>query len=529
MSVRGLRRFAAPAAVLGLAAALYAGSLAHGFAHDDTPLLLRNPFVRDPAHWMRLLRTDYWAPTLESGLYRPLASLSYALNFGLGGDRPLGFHAVNVALHAGVSALVWALVRRLTGDPSLALVTGLLFAAHAVHTEVVANVTAGRPELLAATFLLLSLHAHLAAEGASRARARRRRGWAVACFALALLCKESAVAWLGVVWLTDALYREGAERPSLAAFGRALGRRGATLYAAYGVAVLAWLGVRLLALGADAGLPPPRVLDNPLVGLPVGWRLANAVGVLIRYAELLVLPLRLSYDYSYDQIPLFARAGPELLRVLAALAAGAALAALAFRRSRDAFWGLAFCGLAIAVVANLAFPIGTILGERLLYLPSVGFCLLLALALRRLAGGRQRLFAALAAGAVALHGARALERVPDWRSEDAIWLHDVERVPRSARAQSNAGAVLERQGRCEEALPRFDAAIAIGLPPHEFVHPYRGKAVCLAALGRYAEAETLYRIAARHGEPHPELERRIREGLRRAGVAGPAATATDVP
>jgi tetratricopeptide (TPR) repeat protein len=504
-----------PAAVAGLlgafALALYAGSAGHGFVHDDTPLLLKNPYLGDLGNLGRFFASDYWAPTLVSGLYRPLVTTSFALDRAVGGMDPLGFHLVNLVLHAGVCVLVLGLVRRLVGDARLAAATAFLFAAHAVHTEVVANVSAGRPELLASLFLLASLRFHLAG----------RRLAAVGLFGLALLCKESAAAWLGVVYLTDLVYAAPAEPLSLGRTGRLLRQRLLSVYAVYALVLLAYLGVRLVALGLDASVPAPARLDNPLAGLDPLWRVVNAVWVLGRYALLLVLPLRLAYDYSHAQIPLLGPGDPRLVLVPLLCAAAVAGGVLAWRRSRDLFYALAFTGLTLFPVSNLALPIGTIMAERLLYLPSLGFCLALALALRRVAAVlaatprvRRRLGVALVAGVVALHAGRSLERLPDWRSEDSLWLHDVEVVPRSARAQANAGAALERQGRCAEALAHFEAAIALGLPPQDYVQPYQGKALCLAELGRFAEAAELYAVVVRHGPPHPELERRIRRGLR---------------
>ena len=502
-------------ALCGFALALHAGSLRHGFVHDDTPLLLKNPYLGDLANLGRFFASDYWAPTLVSGLYRPLVTTSFALDRAVGGMDPLGFHLVNLVLHAAVCVLILGLVRRLCGDAGLAAATAFLFAAHAVHTEVVANVSAGRPELLAALFLLASLRLHLAG----------RRLAAVGLFGLALLCKESAAIWLGVVYLTDLVYADPAEPLSPNRMRRLLRQRLLPVYTGYALVLLAYLGIRLAALGPEASFPAPARLDNPLAGLDPLWRAANAVLVLGRYALLLVLPLHLAYDYSYDQLPLLGPGDPRLGLVLLLCAAGAAALVLASRRSRDLFYALGFTGLTLFPVSNLALPIGTIMAERLLYLPSLGFCLALALALRRVAaalaatpGARRRLGAALVAGVVGLHAVRSLERLPDWRSEDALWLHDVERVPRSARARANAGAALERQGRCAEALGHFEAAIALGLPPQDYVQPYQGKALCLAELGRYAEAAELYAVVVRHGPPHPELERRIRRGLRGSGV-----------
>ncbi len=503
----------APLAVFAVACLVFAPSATGGFAHDDTPLLLKNPYLHDLANLPRFFGQDYWAPTLVSGLYRPLVTLSYALGVAAGGLDPLGFHLVNILLHGAVSALVFALFRRLCGRLDLALAGALLFATHAVHSEVVANVSAGRPELLSALLLLLSLRAHLAADRRPAAGARGLRLVAAAAFGLALLCKESAVAWLGVVLLTDWLYGDSEERPGPSRLASLLRARLLPVYAPYAVALLAVAGLRLLALGVEQTLPPPRVLDNPLVELSAPWRWASAAWVGLHHARLLVFPLHLSYDYSYAQIPpVTSVRDPRLWAALAAVPTLLALAALAWRRSREVFYGLGFAIVMLSVVSNLVLPIGTILGERLLYVPSIGFCLAAVAGLRRLVPGKG--FALCVGLLVLLHGARTLERIPDWRSEDAIWLHDARVSPRSARARSNAGAVHQRRGRCPEALVEFDAAIAVGLPPELFVAPYQGRVLCLVELSRFREAARLYERIRTLGPPNPEVERRIRQGLR---------------
>jgi tetratricopeptide (TPR) repeat protein len=157
------------------------------------------------------------------------------------------------------------------------------------------------------------------------------------------------------------------------------------------------------------------------------------------------------------------------------------------------------------------------MAERLLYLPSLGFCLAAAAGLHWLARriqaspqGASRAFVALSALFVALHGARAIDRSLDWRSENGLYVHDLEVSPRSVKIQSNAGAALAEMERHDEALRCYAAAIAI---TPDFAAPYRGSVLSLLALGRFEQAQAMYQETLRFGPPVPVVEEAIRLGL----------------
>jgi tetratricopeptide (TPR) repeat protein len=454
-----------------LSCSLYAGAVGHGFVHDDEPLILNNPSIRGLGNTPALLASDYWEPR-SSGLYRPVTALSFALNFSLGELDPRGYHLMNIALHGCVGALVWLLSRLVFADAAVAAGAALLFAAHAVHTEPVASVGAGRAELLCAGFFLLSLLCHVLRSRAAVRRPGALYALGLGAFFLALLSKESAVTLLGVVWLHDLAFGPHARRGLLRDALRVLRAGFRRVYAGYLLVAVLALAARLAALGGGRALPAIPFDDNPLAELALPWRVTNALRVALRYAALLAAPRHLSYDYSYNQIPLLDSLGdPLAIAVLLLSACVMWLALRSYRASRALFFALGFTLLTFSVVSNLVLPIGTILGERLLYLPSLGFCWLFALGARRLtqwlpraARAQTALYAAVLALAVGLHGWRSVERIPDWRSPAALFLRDVETCPNSAKAQLNAGIVLERAGRYAEAIARFERAIEIMRP-----------------------------------------------------------------
>jgi tetratricopeptide (TPR) repeat protein len=279
------------APTVALAAGLaYSGTLAHGFVWDD-PIL-----IRDRIHlytWSelpRLLGSEFFSATTQhTDYYRPVVTLTFFLDLQLWGLNPFGFHLSNVLAHALVSVCVFWLARRLTREAAVAVVSGVVFALHPVHSESVAFIS-GRTDVLATLFALAALLAY------GRWRASSRLWWAllsVTAFALAILSKEVAVVLLALLALWDRLV-EGDLRSR-----RALGLA-ALRYAPY-VAVLAgYLLLRRFALG-HMGVGPVHFpwADG-------GSRLLTGLKMAGWYARIMLVPYpeNLYYSVPVDSPPL---------------------------------------------------------------------------------------------------------------------------------------------------------------------------------------------------------------------------------
>jgi tetratricopeptide (TPR) repeat protein len=486
----------AAAIVMALAVIVFSGSLGGGFVLDDTRLVRDNPEITSPRRALAYFGRDYLWPHVASGYYRPLAPLSFALDRAVGSGAPIVFHATNLALHALCSLLVLALFRALGASAAVSIGGACLFAVHAVHTEVVANLS-GRNESLAAAFALAALVAHV--------RGGRLAYAVPPVFGAALLCKESAIALPLVIALHDWLWRR--ERPRSA-------RHSAALAVGLLAVALGYLALRGFALG-ESVLPAPSRMDNPLAELALPLRVLNALAVAQRYLGLLIFPAVLRYDYSLAQIPLLGSfLEPGALLVLSACALEVCAAVWLARRSRLAAFGLGLSAVSFAVVSNLAVPIGTILGERLLYFPSVGFCLLAALGLEYLLRSRPRALLAALSLLVALHGVRAALRTAEWKSEERLYLADLPRSPNSARVQSNAGFAEQLRGNHALALEHFDRALEI---EPSYRDAYRNAGISLFALGDFEQAVRVFRDELTRDPEDRELMRYLARALHRLG------------
>lgn len=405
-------------------------SLGNDFSLDDRGIILRNPLVQEPGDGWRAFAHPYW-PKAESdaGVYRPLAIVSYALDWAVSGGDPRWFHGVNILWNAAVCVLVWLLAAQLLA-PAGALAAALLFAVHPVHVESVANVV-GRAECMAAAFVLAALLLH------------RRRSWgAPVLFVLGLFAKESAIVFLALAPLGDLL---------LTAEPRATMKERRWLYAAYGGAVALYAGALVAVFHGREFTQIAPVFE----GLGAGERLLTVLTIIPHYPRLLVAPFDLSWDYSPQVIS--PATGLDLLGIsgLVVVAAYAAVLARVWRHDRVLAFALAWVPIALAPVANVLVPTGIALAERTLYLPSVGVVLVAGLVVQRLGVHRPLPTLAAMGCVVLLFAGRTWTRTPVWRNNRALALTLLADHPESYRAHQAVARVYAAMGRWTEAAESY--------------------------------------------------------------------------
>lgn len=498
------------ALLVALAAlAAYANSVGNGFAYDDTWVLESNPIVTEGL-LHRVPHTPYWPGAVAgTGNYRPLTVGTFAVEWRLWNGDARGFHAVNVALHAGVSLLVFALLSALTG-PVGGLAGGLFFAVHPVHVEAVANIV-GRAELLAAGFVLAAVLLYRRTAGGSPAVRAAGLGGVALLYALGLASKEMAVTLPGLLLIVAVYTGDESLRARIRRTVPHIGLLAAVLGT--------YLLVRLDVLGAFTGESPAAGLR----GLDTGERVLTALTVWPQYLRLLVVPLDLSMDYQPAVLPVARSVGPMVvvgLGVLAALVGGA----WALRRDHpEAGLGLAWFVVAVLPVSNLIVRSDVLLAERTLYLPSVGAALVVAAAAAassaRLGGdsvgGRGRR-AATVAGVVVLAAlmVRTVTRNPAWMDTYTAVAELGRTHPESYLAIRARAAGLERVGELEEAERFFELGLALAPGDYGLMVEIAG---FHARHGRMDRAEALLAEAVRIVPDHPFAYRRLAEYRLRAG------------
>jgi protein O-mannosyl-transferase len=369
----------------------------------------------------KICTTDYWWPSSQDRLYRPVTILSFLVNYSILGNetRTAGYHAVNIALHVLNVLLAFALLRRLFGRPWPAFSAAAIWAVHPVGVETVTNI-AGRADLLAAGALLGALLIYAKTEHQSPGRV-------VLLLALALgaaLAKETGVVLIPLMLLWDVVTRR---KPQALPYGAAA------------IAVAIYALARMQVLGAMPW-PLEGFADNPLRGASFWAARWTAVRMLGADLLLLVWPARLTSDRSFAEAPIAGGSDPAAWLALAVVVAIGAAVLVRRRKNPELLWAAGLFAVTLLPASNLIFVIGATMAERFLYLPAIGFAVAVAALVYRFAPPRAAM--GVLAGAVALFGARTLARNPDWDSNTALMEHDAAVSPRSYRVHQTLGEAL---------------------------------------------------------------------------------------
>ena len=453
------------AAVIGFTLLAYANSFHAPLILDNDEIILKDPRVHavTSVQLHRILSEQYWE-TASTGLYRPLTTLSFLFSYavlGAGAD-PYGYHWFNFILHALNILLVYTLGLAIFEQIPGAVLLSALWGLHPVLTESVTNIV-GRSDMLAAFGVLAAVLCHriaLQATGARKAAWLAAIGLAVA---VGMFSKESAIVVLAVLAIYDLT------------FGRAASWRSRLpSYAAAAIPCLAYLYVRSQVLANASYLATPFV-ENPLLGAGFWTARITAIGVIGRYFGLLVWPAKLSWDYGYNEVPLFGwRLGNAsdwmAIAVLLGCVAAAVVGLRSWRNRKPVFFAVAFFFAALAPTSNLLILIGAIMGERFLYLPAVGFAVAVVWALD---AGWRRVTAvapayrsiAVAAIGILLLGftSRTHERNGDWLDQQRFWLSGPVAAPGSYKTNMAAAAntFIASQEDMVRSIRYADRALAI--------------------------------------------------------------------
>jgi tetratricopeptide (TPR) repeat protein len=417
-----------PAALAFLAAfLLYLPALKSGFIWDD------NVFITNPL----AVGSNPYAPYFGKGVYfRPFLQIINTLDFSLWHLDPLGWHLTNIFLHAVNGLLVYLLAFKLLEDRlgeaavRTALAAALLFALHPIHIESVAWIS-GRTDILATMFFIPAFLSFIMYEERGDALSLVLLGL---FFMFSLFCKENAVALIPVVLAYGIIKKMPKTRISLAV-----------------LIVSALTAVNFLVLRVGSGFN--RVTAAPgksgsffsSVGGSNAGTIIGAVKKLALgsgyYVDKLILPFNLNLLPDIPSNPLYV--------VFFILPAAVGLVFVLRRRGVELFlllWAVAALLPSLAILfSNAASPIG----ERYLYLPSVGFVILAAMGLGSV--GSRRVFIALAAALMIVYTAAAAVRLNDWRGNDVLWEATVHQNPDNIGARVNLASARMRLGLYDDA------------------------------------------------------------------------------
>lgn len=392
--------------LFSFAVILYTNTLNHDFAFDDSVVITGNKYTLQGFDGIKTLATkDLFygiygnSLDLEGGRWRPLTLVMFAVEYELFGDNAAPYHLINILLY-GITAVVLFMTllqvfyhsggRKRGG--LLAFLTTLLFIAHPLHTEVVANIKS-RDEIVSFLFLCLMIFFLFRS---IRSENKKFILYAVLCYFTALLSKENGITFLAVIPLT------------LFCFAGKNLKQSFLLTIPFIAAAGIYLAIRTSLVGMIGDREANDVTDNPFLqlnfpGLPTPLpfmeKFATVCWILLKYLLLLIFPHPLTSDYGFNQIPAMGLTDPK---AIASLLVYGGLFIYAVKTLREKGEGagdkssdfptfqtvisfsILFYLFTISIVSNLFFLIGTNMGERFAYISSLGFCLALAAVVLRI-------------------------------------------------------------------------------------------------------------------------------------------------
>ncbi|HXE90440.1 MAG TPA: tetratricopeptide repeat protein [Terriglobales bacterium] len=456
-------------------AILFLPALRYPFVYDDIPQVLENPELRTwnslPGFFVKSLWSEVGA---KGGFYRPLFKTWLVVNYQLWGTNVAGWHAANLICHLLAVALAYALVLRLTRARSIAALAALIFGIHPSRIESVVWIS-GIADPLMSVFLLGGLLAYLE-------YVETRRGSWLASAALllvaALLSKETAIVFAAVVMVHSLAFERKREPERRRAATRAV--------ALFFVITVAYLLVRVMVLGALSGRPTE---------LPLSTVLLTAPSLLGFYARQLAAPFRVSLFYDTPYV----RSARAAEFVVPLVFLGILVTALWLWARKEKSPAIAFFSaltlLPLLPTLDLrVFQWKELAHDRYLYLPVLGFSVLVALAVRRIGWHREKPEAfsppariAIAVVVLTLMASTSIH-VRFWRNPLVLYGWASEVAPNNATALNLFARELLAANRKADALAVYSRVVHLA-PNWWEVHYNAG--VLAYELGRYAEAEVL--------------------------------------
>lgn len=438
-----------------LSALPFLPSLRYQFVYDDDVQIVNNAAIRlwdSVPEFFTSTSFGIFDPNAASNFhYRPIFYLWLRINDALFGLHSFGWHLSALCVHLAVTLLLFNLLLRHFRDPWIATTAALIFGVYPIHIESVVWVS-GATDPLAALFLLASILLWLRRGESSSSGLQIA---SLACYAAALLTKETAIVFPGIVFVYS---MAGLKKSEIDAAKSAAPRLARALreIIPYAVVTAFYLVARYAVLRSMPPQQPWLTSRDAILSAPL---------VLIFYLRHLIWPFRLSLFYSF---PAVTSVRSILFWLpLVTFAALKAVVWLWWRRNRAPaiLAAAAWCLLPLLPVLDIAlFQRDDTVHDRYLYLPSIGLAIGLGLLLDALSRAitRNRVPVpkiALAAVLIIVLGVSTLAQASPWRRNFSLYQHAVEISPGNTIARNNLAGELTQQNQLEEAKSIFQAVL----------------------------------------------------------------------
>lgn len=445
---------------------LYSNTISHGYVLDDDVVYLKNSLVQKGISGIPEIFSHsfiYGFTGQNDQSYRPIVQVVYAIQKSIFGNNPQIQHFTNVVLFALSCLLLYKLLVKLFSGFNLKmefvpLAASLLFASHPIHTESVANIK-GLDDILNFLFLILSL---LFIFKYVENHKKSFFVFSIFFFFLALLCKEIAVTFLIIIPLTVFFFTDFPVKKT------------GTIALGYLGAFVLYFLIRKTVLDAVTFQEKMKVVNNALAAATTeSDRIATAIFILGKYIQLLFFPHPLSWDYSYNQIPIVSFSNVKVIITLTVFFILGFFAVRGFIvRFRNSDYRIHYAGtilfsycilfffITMSVVSNIFVMIGATLGERFLFTPSMAFCIAIPFFAYRI--GKNSFFGSMTI-IIVLFSFKTFDRNKDWKNNFSLFATGAKASPNSSRAMSAMGSVYrdsaEKQSNPQIRMELFQKAL----------------------------------------------------------------------
>lgn len=466
---------------------LYSNTLNHGFVLDDPIITTENKFVNEGFGGLKDIFSHgylYGFNGENDQSYRPLVLANLAIETALFGSNPKVYHFFNVLFYIFTGLMIYLFLNRLFQKESklLSLTISLLFIAHPIHTEVVANIKS-RDEILSFLFAIISLY-YLFRH--SDHRKIKHYILSIIFFFLSILSKETSLAFLAIVPLSLFFYRSKSWKEiSLTSLPFLL-------------TVLVYFSIRTAALDAMVFESGMDKINNSLMASSGSELWATKIMILGKYIALLLFPHPLSYDYSFNQVQAVGLADWKFILSLISYIGLITFSIYGFFKKNPLAYGVLFFLLLLILVSNLLIIIGATMAERFIYASSFGFTFVLGYILYKYID--RKYFFYLLGMLLFFYSLKTISRNADWKTSRSLYESGIITAPNSARAANHLGTYhrqeaeqnrnpMGRNKSYQEALKYYKKALII-YPQYREAEYNTG--VCYYALGMKEKSKACY-------------------------------------
>ncbi len=461
-----------PWAIFIFAFALYAKTISFDFVLDDDLFIGRNKYVQNGiASFSDLISKGsmYGFNETNIGGYRPFPLIIFALEHSLFGNSPKSFHFFNIFLYTVLCVVVFNFLKNILKDYNLFLpiIITALFIVHPLHTEVVANIKS-MEEILCMLFGILSIQLVYKC-AMQKTNQFITLFFASVCFLLAVLSKESGFCFLGLIPLVIYFFSD-------VSFKRIV----ALMIPFIAVVVIVFF-IRMNVLDSQFVSQKITTYENSLMAATnFSNRLATNFTMLLHALYLLFLPIKLSWDYSYNHFPIVSWSNSRAIISLIVHLGLIILAIVGLKRKSIFSFAILFYFIAYFITSNLVIDLGSSFAERFLFTPSLAFCISLPFIISKIFkidakkwAGKNVLYAnGIVACIVLLFIIQTINRTKDWKNNSALFTSGLSAAPQSARVHSSyakfymkkaeeSNNKLEKINFADTAIDEFNKAIAI--------------------------------------------------------------------